>query len=111
MRAGSLRKGGKAEAILGFLQAQARPCTTREIADGTGEPVRRIWVRMFEMSAAGHVVKVVGEGEPVRFEAVSRGDVGPALAMPLPAVPAAMPTDRSLRPHVGVVVLLDRKAA
>lgn len=110
-RAGTLRKGGKAEAMLGFLQSQGRPCSTHEIAAATGESVRRVWVRMFEMTKAGHVTKVAGT--PVCFEAEARTDVGPALAIPLPVVPAALPTDRCLTPHVGVVILLDqnRRAA
>lgn len=114
MSAGQLREGSKADALVRLLQARETPATVDELLRESGEPStrkanRRIRTRLFELCDAGHVVKVLGN--PVRFEAQNRGDVGPALAMPLPAIPAALPSDRSLRPHVGVVVLLDRRAA
>lgn len=109
MRAGQLRSGSKAETMLNLLREQGEARSVPEIMASTNESERHVRARLFELCGAGHVIKVIGS--PVRFEALGRAVFGPAVAMPLPVVRAALPKDRSLRPHVGVVVLLDRRAA
>lgn len=64
-------------------------------------------------SQANHLVDcLLGRGAIVRIGEPGEYAYGLPFTVPaLPTVRAALPTDRSLRPHVGVVVLLDRQAA
>ena len=101
-----------------FLDIVAHPHSTAgEIAERTGLDKSLVVHAMSYLEVNRYVGKH-RVGPPIRGNSAkwfataeeAEPDTWPeGLARELPAVPAALPVDRSLRPHVGVVMLLDQQ--